>query len=211
MKKKKQIINLVLGILFIVFLCITIPGYFFAKQGTLLVSCTNHIIQLRAMYGQLPGNKHKAAGHRQYRQLPYNKNVPGYAVLPLTWPNKKRDGLRQGLHCNHGGWQMLNLPREKMIELIKAWKNENTDFMPYLWCGKNTGKFRVALRVDFNKDDNIFELKTSSVNKIDIDRLNKCMQEIGGPPISIDIPDNIDWEKIFRTKQQKKRQIKSAD
>ena len=178
-------------------------GCYMANQSAKLISCTNHIIQLRMMLADLPGNNLKDAGHLQYNQLPYDKDVPGYALLPPLWPNNKKNGMRRGLDCNHGGWQMLNLPRKQIIALIHTWGKYYKELPPYIWCGRPTGKdLRVALRVGYDKGDNKFILFLRDIQKSDIEKLNKCLREIKEEPISINIPDDVDWRKYIKEKNE---------
>jgi hypothetical protein len=204
MKRKiKKIIKALCIIIPIILIGLFIMGYDMAHQSAKLISCTNHILQLKMMFAQLPGNNLEDAGHYQYNQLPYDKNVPGYALLPPIWPNYKKNAMRRGLDCNHGGWQMLNLPREQMIKLIKTWEKHYIELPPYLWCGRPTGKdLRVALKVGYDKDDNKFTLFFRDIQKLDIEKLNKCLKEIEEEPISINIPDDIDWAKYIKEKNE---------
>lgn len=160
-----------------------------------LISCRKHILKLRGMYGSLPGNTLEDASNLQYNRLPYDKDIPGYALLPIICPNSKNNALPRKLACNHGGWQMLNLPRDKMINLIEVWKKENEHFPPYIWCGKKTEGDRIALVVGYDAKQKQFILDWSNIVETDIEKLNKCLKEIGEKPISINIPDNIDWSK----------------
>ncbi len=202
-RKTKKILKAICIIISTILIGLFIIGYYMANQSAKLISCTNHILQLRMMLADLPGNNLEDAGHLQYNQLPYDKDVPGYTLLRPIWPNYKNNGMRWGLDCNHGGWQMLNLPREKMIKLIKTWDKKNKESPPYLWCGKPTGRdLRIALRVGYDNDDNKFNLFWRNIKKSDIEKLNKCLKKIKEKIISINIPNDIDWGKYIKEKNE---------
>ena len=55
---------------------LSVVGDYMSNQSAQLISCKNHILQLKMMLAQLPGNNLEDAGHQQYNQLPYERNIP---------------------------------------------------------------------------------------------------------------------------------------
>lgn len=208
--KKNVIIGSVLGfIAFLGLLTLFYIGYK-ARQSSLIISCANHRSFLHyELNDNIPENK----DFNLYK-LPYDPKLPGYAVF-AKYTNHGTFG--PVTNCNHGapdnwfgGWQALNLPQEKLLQLVKVWDEENTKFpdeertddgVPYVWCGKPTGsKYRLSLHLSKSEDDDgkvYWYLWKGSVRKEDIDFLNRCLKKIGEKPVPIDVPDNVDWKKYI--------------
>ena len=168
------------------------------SKSSLLISCTNHLIQLNLMFNKNNG----------VIQLPYDKDLPGYAVIAQL--NHGKPG--PWINCNHGasdcwygGWQYLNIPRDSLYRLNAEWmKIYPNKGMPIIWCGKGSSLDRASLNLDiFRNGEKVdIHLSPSSTSYKEIEYFNKCMMQIGEKEVSFDIPDNIDWSKYLNTSKQ---------
>ena len=202
MKRKRKIILLISGILVpLIITGMLLPALRMSENSKRMISCTNHLCQLSMMLCMQDKN------NENLFQLPYNKNLPGYAVIAeihQTGP---------GFNCNHGapnakcsgGWQYLNLPNNILQKLYNEWAKKSTDkFMPVLWCGKETGQdYRMGICCIIDKNKPTWD-RVKKVTKSDITLLNKCLKTINQSSISINIPDNIDWGKYIKEEHENK-------
>ena len=183
-----------------------LPALSMAKESNKLISCINHVLALK-----LYMKSDRFAKDNALFQLPYNKDLPGYAVIATI--NEGNDSPM--LRCNHGatkgwygGWQYLNLPMPTIYKLHKEWVEKYPeDEMPVLWCGKGSLHNRVTLCIQYIKKQNNgidFNLVHGSTNYKEIEYLNKCLKKIGEKPVSFDIPDGIDWSKYKQEIENKK-------
>ena len=134
--------------------------------------------------------------------LPYDEDVPGYAMFAKFCSER----TPAHVNCNHGafharvgGWQVVNLPRDKWNELHKQWESRSGGgVIPFAWCGKPTklGKrlLFTASRDNEGKWDAGFNEECSEQQlKIRVSRLNECLTAIQKPSVTMDIPDDVDW------------------
>ena len=203
-ERKKTVVILISSLVLLIFGIYF--AYYRAKASAKLTSCTNHVIQLKFIFLFQLKNSDGLI------QLPYDKNLPGYAVIakinhgtPGPWVN-----------CNHGnpngwygGWQYINLPMETLYKLSVEWKKKNPDKnMPILWCGKGSDLDRCSLdlmSISKVKKGIDISLLFGSVNKTDIESLNDCLKTIGENTVSFDIPDGIDWSKYKKKLENKEK------
>lgn len=201
MKRKTKVILIVFCVL-IPTLGLLIPAYIEANKSAKLISCTNHIIKLKFIIQSQKDND-------GFILLPYDKDLPGYAVIA-----KSNNGF-PGVNCNQGapnsqcgGWQYLNLPMDTLYKLNTEWAQRNPEKdMPILWCGKGSLLQRSALiLINVHKKGNIidFGLAPKYINHKDIKSLNECLKKIGENPISFDVPYGIDWDQYLKKENANK-------
>lgn len=204
MKRKTKVILLILIIFILILIAAMIlPALRMSKKSKLLISCSNHLMQIEFLiYSQFKNSDGLI-------QLPYDKNLPGYAVIA-----KVNIGL-QGFNCNQGaphhccgGWQYLNLPMDTLYNLNTEWKKKYpSNGMPIIWCGKGDLQYRRTLSLmsieKQEKGINV-SLFSKSINYNEYEYLNECLQKIGENPISFDVPDGIDWDQYLKKEIESK-------
>jgi hypothetical protein len=159
----------------------------------LFVSCQNHRAHLNMdLTMELQGER-KA-------QPPCEPNAPGYEMLA------RYAGRRQGyLNCNHGapesrigGWQAVNLPAQKWRDLQRMWSaRDRTIGLPFYWCGKpNARQVRVFCTLWLD-DRGVWFVDHDVVTEAELSErvrtLNRCLSELGLPPVGTDVPDGVRW------------------
>jgi hypothetical protein len=162
------------------------------RNEQLLLSCQNHRahlsfdlnIELRAQPKADP---------------PYEPGVPEYEMLAIY------AAQRQGaLNCNHGapgsrigGWQAVNLPPEQWRELHRKWSvRGDAGGLPFYWCGKpNPLRRRVFCTLWLSEDGWLVEHEVLAETTVHarIAKLNAYLSELGVAPVSVDVPDGIQW------------------
>ena len=215
--KRNAKIGAIVGVFSVTVLLITVFFLDRTRKSSWLTSCANHRSFLRyELANNVPGNDLS-----NIYKMPYNQNLPGYAVF-AKYTNHGSMGPYTA--CNHGaphnwfgGWQALNLPQAKLKMLCDEWsreikklpeKEKPRDFeLPYAWCGKPTGfDTRISLNISYQiiNGNLTWGLWKGSTNKKVIKLLNKCLKQIGEKQVSLNIPDNIDWKKYLNKKSNEK-------
>lgn len=166
-----------------------------ASQKARFVSCQNHRNHLWFAL--------RMAQH-ELKNPHYVPHVPGVdgAMLWTAF------GRPPGNHnCHHGaprrqfgGWQGVNLPREKWDEVGRRWfaATGSVD-VPLFWCGgPDPSNRRVFTTVRLsNRSETYFEKDVLPEAECAhrIAQLNEILLAIGERPVPLNVPDNVDWDK----------------
>lgn len=162
------------------------------QQWLRLVSCHNHGNRLRMQL--MPDAPSRSAWHP-----PYLAGTEGYMMLASC---SKPLGGR--LQCHHGaygreggGWQAVNLPPEKWEELFSRWPKQGAwDGVPFYWCGRPGLKQQRLLAVVQKHGYPVWIDKVSESHLTQqVERLNQLLTAMGEHPVSLNIPDKVDWDK----------------
>ncbi len=165
-----------------------------ARTNSFAVSCDNHENFLRVAL-----SRYQLANDGA---LPYEQGMPGYSMF-CRFSAKNTEGH---VNCNHGapnsrigGWQAVNLPPAKWDEVRERWQKYREDKpIPFAWCGKPThAGTRVVIctgLLHFNKAEE--DIQKS------IDLLNRILDEMGEPPVQLNVPDDVNWSRWEGTKKE---------
>ncbi len=161
------------------------------REPNLIISCRNHGNQI---YGSLLVEANENPGWR----LPFLPSADGAMVFAAY-------GRRVGGHanCNHGapnqrigGWQAVGLTPEKWDEVFLRWPEGSADDgVPLYWCGRPSSKnerFMVTVRSRTN-----FWISHATEEKLAerVGRLNQLLVAMSERPVSLNVPDKVDWDK----------------
>jgi hypothetical protein len=133
--------------------------------------------------------------------VPY---VPGVDGLML-WA---AFGRPMGNHnCHHGapmkrfgGWQGVNLPREKWGEVGRQWiAATGSPDVPLFWCGgpdPNNHRTFTTVRLN-NRSETWFEKEVLPEAECArrVAKLNEILTALGERPVPLNVPDNVDWDR----------------
>jgi hypothetical protein len=134
--------------------------------------------------------------------LPYLDGAPGYEMLArlsvACVPHRGTTNCPHGAPgAGWGGWQAVNLSPEQWKELARRWQAEGgKEEIPFCWCGRPTGDRRIGL----STPDGV-RLSPNSIWDEDklvrlLDRLNAHVKAMGIPPVSLNVPDDVNWSKF---------------
>ena len=190
----KESISIIIIVVFIAIVAffIIIP---IQRNSSLMVSCNNH-----QRFLQWDLNDYIAEnGH-----FPYDANKQGYIFLAEFSSNSEAT-----VNCNHGapnssfgGWQMVNLSPEAWSKVFDKWGALYQNPIPFAWCGRPTGvSTRLVTIINYQpkKEEHSLSLFHKNMEEEELEerlkRLNKILKEIGEAPVSLNIPEGIDWQK----------------
>jgi hypothetical protein len=190
------------------------------REMSLLKSCQNHASFIEwTFFEHLPATDKRTEPRTNAMvilRMPYDPSLPGYALFA-----KNTSGVMGGVNCNHGaphcnfgGWQALNLPDEKLEELLKLWRDKASAMynagkwwfpsaLPYAWCGAPTGSgsARVCITLSGGSTPTGWEWwldgRGGSVKDDAIALLNECLRSIGEKEVPLNVPEGIDWMKFL--------------
>jgi hypothetical protein len=176
------------------------------KREAMLTSCASHATLLACQDLSLYAEGHSG-------QLPFEKGLPGYEMLARfcqsMHPGEGGCNCHHGApHCGFGGWQAVNLPPEKWALLLDKYKLPPSIAwwgrgIPFYWCGKPSGLGMRLVGMAHRSGDNEWWVINDRISEEDlkecVDRLNLCLAEIGEPPISLNVPDGVDWDRISKS------------
>jgi hypothetical protein len=161
------------------------------KQKNAIIHCSN---QCSWLWKDLPTGQPSA--------LPYLEGAPGYEMLArVAVARVKGSGTTNCPHgapgAGWGGWQAVNLSPEQWKELVARWRTEGSkEEIPFCWCGKPTGDRRIGLSTPDGADlipNGIWE--ENELSRL-LQRLNAHLKAMGIPPVSPNVPDDVDWSKF---------------
>jgi len=173
------------------------------ERRVLVISCTNHGNHVR--YGMLFRSKDDHSW-----EIPYVPDTAGYKVFYAATLHAPG-----GLNCNHGarrrkdgGWQFVNLSPEgweKLFDVLEKSRGQSGATVhgggvPQLWCGRPTGtSVRVMVDVYPSQGDGMHFGANRVSEQVMVDRLawlNTELAAMGKPTVSLNIPDDVDWDRV---------------
>lgn len=170
-----------------------------------VVSCTNHghhiVMTMRVIEND-----------GAEWEIPFLPMIEGHKLLPAFCIAEY--GTDTGmLNCHHGasgfrrgGWQCVNLPKDRWIELLNRWEKSGfndrigADGVPFFWCGRPTGTGdRVCAAVKWEHERrwlNFGRVREGQLTER-VAWLNRQLAELGEQPVALNIPGEVDWQSIM--------------